>query len=78
MSHTLFVNVSYARTPVDEISGLHARILGLGWEPTGNRGDPWIVTYSKSAENQGDVSKTELADVMGDYWLDTAATDLRK
>ena len=69
---TLIASVSFARTPLDEISTRSEEIRALGWEEaTGRRGDPWVVSYRKDfPRHQGEASDVELQTVMGDYWLD--------
>jgi hypothetical protein len=66
--------VSFARTPLEQISGKVAAIKALGWrEREDVRGDPWAASFVKDfpEERAGDAER-ELREVMGDYWLDAA------
>lgn len=66
--------VSFARTPLEEISGKVERIKALGWqECEDGRGDPWAVSFVKQiAEEQAGHAEAELRTVMGEYWIDAA------
>jgi hypothetical protein len=46
------VGVSFAKTPLEEISAKVAQIKALGWEETGSRGDPW-AEFSAKAQPSG-------------------------
>ena len=69
----VLVGVSFARTPVAEISAKANAIQELGWREE-KRGDPWVVTYRK-AISEGQDREVEIRVVMGDYWL--TADDIR-
>jgi hypothetical protein len=70
----LYAAVSFARTPLEEISAKVEQIKALGWrEREDGRGDPWAVSFYKDVpEGEGDP-EPELREVMGDYWLDADA-----
>jgi hypothetical protein len=78
-SGTLYMHISFARAPLDEISGMFDHLQSLGWveDPEG-RGNPWVATFSKeienwdSAEDQAEA-RQEVREVMGQYWLDADA-----
>jgi len=70
---TLLAGVSFARTPLTEISAKDAEIRAAGWEPTGTRGDPWAATYRKQVPEDDPDPERELRLIMGDYWLDPEA-----
>lgn len=59
--------VSFAKTPLGEISKKAEQIRALGWKED-RRGDPWAVTYRKWVP-RGVDAEAELRDVMGDYYL---------
>ena len=66
----MFVGVSFAKTPVDEVSAKHGEILALGLAES-DRGDPWAVSYRKDIEDdQMRDPERELREVMGGYWVD--------
>jgi hypothetical protein len=67
------VRVSFARTPVAEISTKANTIQKLGWRED-KRGDPWIVAYRKVIP-EGQDPEAEIRAVMSDYWL--TADDIR-
>jgi hypothetical protein len=69
----MFVGVSFARTPVAEISAKANVIQELGWRED-KRGDPWVVAYRKAIP-EGQDPEAEIRAVMGDYWL--TADDIR-
>jgi hypothetical protein len=65
--------VSFARTPLHEISGRAQKIAALGWRED-SRGDPWVVSFVKDfPENQAGDAEAELRAVMGGYWVDVDA-----
>ena len=61
--------VSFANTPLAEVSAKAAEIIALGWSEN-DRGDPWVVSYRKDFPDgeRGDA-EAELQRLMGDYWL---------
>jgi hypothetical protein len=63
----MLVSVSFARTPLAEISAKGDAIQELGWRED-KRGDPWIVAYRKAIP-EGQDPEAEIRSVMGDYWL---------
>jgi hypothetical protein len=66
---TIVAVVSFARTPLAEVSAKAQEIGALGWRET-DRADPWLVTYSKPfPEDEHQKAEDELRQVMGDYWL---------
>ncbi len=68
------VAVSFARTPLEEISAKAAEIEALGWrEREGGRGDPWAASFQKDLPEGEADPEVELRRVMGDYWLDADA-----
>ena len=71
----VFSGVSFARTPLAEISGKAAQIEALGWtHDDENRGDPWYARFSKDFDMAGpDDYDADLRSVMGDYWVDADA-----
>jgi hypothetical protein len=72
-SNEMLVGVSFARTPVAEISAKANAIQELGWRED-KRGDPWVVAYRKVI-SEGQDPEAEIRAVMGDYWL--TADDIR-
>jgi hypothetical protein len=72
-NNEMFVRVSFARTPVAEISAKANAIQELGWRED-KRGDPWVVAYRKVIPG-GQDPEAEIRAVMGDYWL--TADDIR-
>lgn len=69
----ILVGVSFARTPVAEISAKANAIQELGWRED-KRGDPWVVAYRKEIP-EGQDPEAEIRAVIGDYWL--TADDIR-
>ncbi len=69
----MLVRVSFARTPVAEISAKADAIRELGWRED-KRGDPWVVAYRKVIP-VGEDPEAEIRAVMSDYWL--TADDIR-
>jgi hypothetical protein len=65
----VLVGVSFARTPLAEISAKANAIQELGWRED-KRGDPWVVGYRKAIP-AGHDPEAEIRSVMGDYWLTT-------
>jgi hypothetical protein len=72
-NNEMLVGVSFARTPVAEISAKANAIQELGWRED-KRGDPWVVAYRKVIP-AGQDPEAEIRAVMGDYWL--TADDMR-
>jgi hypothetical protein len=72
-NNDMLVGVSFARTPVAEISAKADAIQELGWRED-KRGDPWVVAYRKVLP-EGEDPEAEIRAVMGDYWL--TADDIR-
>jgi hypothetical protein len=72
-SNEMLVGVSFARTPITEISAKANAIQELGWRED-KRGDPWVVAYRKVI-SEGQDPEAEIRAVMGDYWL--TADDIR-
>lgn len=72
---TMRVVVSFARTPLEEISSKVEEIKALGWEEReDSRGNPWAVAFVKDfPEEEIDEQVAEVRAVMGDYWLDKDA-----
>ena len=66
-NNEMFVRVSFARTPVAEISAKANAIQELGWTEE-KRGDPWVVAYRKAIP-EGQDPEAEIRSVMSDYWL---------
>jgi hypothetical protein len=69
----LLVGVSFACTPLAEVSAKANAIQELGWGED-KRGDPWVVAYRKAIP-EGQDPEAEIRGVMGDYWL--TADDIR-
>jgi hypothetical protein len=65
--------VSFARTPVAEISAKANAIQELGWRED-KGGDPCVVAYRKVIP-EGQDPESEIRAVMSDYWL--TADDIR-
>jgi hypothetical protein len=72
-NNEMLVGVSFARTPVGEISAKANAIQELGWRED-KRGDPWVVAYRKVIP-EGQNADAEIRAVMGGYWL--TADDIR-
>ena len=72
-NNEMLVGVSFARTPVAEISAKANAIQERGWRED-KRGDPWVVAYRKVIP-AGQDPEAEIRAVMGDYWL--TADDIR-
>jgi hypothetical protein len=72
-NNEMLVGVSFARTPVAEISAKANAIQELGWRED-KRGDPWVVAYRKVIP-AGQDPEAEIRAVMSDYWL--TAEDVR-
>jgi hypothetical protein len=67
---TMFAAVSFAKTPVSEISAKASEIGALGWQERDDSRGPWAVKYRKDLpEQEGFDYEAELRDVMGDYWV---------
>jgi hypothetical protein len=63
----MLVGVSFARTPLAEISAKANAIQELGWREDKRR-DPWVVAYRKAIP-EGQDPEAEIRSVMSDYWL---------
>lgn len=64
--------LSFAETPIAEISTKYAELASRGWNfDEQRRGDPWLVLVSKrfSAPPPDDY-ESELRTIMGNYWVD--------
>ena len=72
---TMIVGVSFARTPLEEVSGKVEELKALGWHERENgRGDPWAASFVKDLpEDRAGDAEAEICAVMGDYWLNAAA-----
>jgi len=71
---TLIAAVSFARTPLEEISAKVEQIKALGWrEREDGRGDPWAASFTKDVPEGEPDPEAELRAVMGEYWLDADA-----
>ena len=74
MPFTQYAVVSFAHTPLNEISGKAAEIKALGWREGEDRGDPWVVgVLEKDFPDEASASDADLRQVMGDNWLDDDA-----
>jgi hypothetical protein len=60
--------VSFARTPLSEVTERAAAIEALGWRETG-RGDPWIVSLRKDVPEEEPDPAAEVRGVMGERWV---------
>jgi hypothetical protein len=71
----MVASVSFARTPLAEISAKVAELAAHGWrEDPDGRGDPWAASFVKQfSEEQSADAERELREAMGDYWLDANA-----
>jgi hypothetical protein len=66
------IGVSFARTPLSELSAKVAGIEALGWAETG-RGDPWVTLFRKDVPKSESDPAAEVRQAMGDYWVDEDA-----
>jgi hypothetical protein len=62
------VGVSFARTPLAEVSEKVAAIEALGWHEI-SRGDPWAASFNKEVPEEANDPSAEVRAVMGDYWM---------
>jgi len=64
--------LSFAETPLAEISAKAAELEARGWVFDEERkGDPWIVLLSKRFSDPTPHDReAELREVMGNYWVD--------
>ena len=69
--YTLYTVVSFARTPLEELSAKVEQITAFGWHECEGRGNPWVAKFAKDFARKEDASEAELRTVMGDYWVDT-------
>jgi len=67
--HSFTTAVSFATTPVSEVSSKHDAIVAAGLKDL-DRGDPWSVMYRKEVGSRGDDEEREIREIMGYYWLD--------
>jgi hypothetical protein len=68
------VGVSFARTPLAEISAKVAELEALGWrERDDGRDEPWLAPFTKDVPEDRRDPAEEVRAVMGDYWLDAEA-----
>lgn len=66
---SFIAGVSFAKTPLAEISGKVAEIEACGWKED-SRGDPWAVSFrTYIPEGEGHAAEAELREIMGNYWL---------
>ena len=67
-----FSAVSFAETPLAEISTKAKALRSRGWVFDEERkGDPWLVLISKRFEGPVlDDGEAEIREVMGNYWVD--------
>lgn len=75
--HECSAVVSFAETPLAEISSKAAELASRGWIFDEQRkGDPWLVLVSKhfSGSLPADC-ESEIRDVMGNYWVDLDPPD---
>jgi hypothetical protein len=62
------VAVSFAKTPLSEVSAKAQEITAHGWEYR-DRGDPWSASFGKKLpESEADPAR-ELRTIMGEYWV---------
>jgi len=74
--HECSAVVSFAETPLAEISTKAAELTSRGWVFDEQRkGDPWLVLLSKHFPTPPDDCETEIRDIMGNYWVDLDPTD---
>ena len=70
----MVVGVSFARTPLAEITEKVIEIEALGWtQVEDGRGDPWAAAFRKDVPEGDADPAAEIRLVMGDYWLDADA-----
>ena len=68
--------VSFAETPLAEISAKAAELASRGWVFDEQRkGDPWLVLLSKRFPAPPDDCETEIRAIMGNYWVDLDPPD---
>jgi len=71
---TMNTSVSFALTPLEEISAKVEQIKALGWQVREDRrGDPWAAGFAKDVPEGESDPQAELRVVMGEYWLDADA-----
>lgn len=66
--------MSFAVTPLSEISAKVEEIAARGWEYR-DRGDPWSAVFRKYLPESDKDPEAELREIMGDYWM--SAEDIR-
>jgi hypothetical protein len=76
--HECSAALSFAETPLEEISAKVAELVGRGWVFDEERkGDPWLVLVSKRfVDAVPHDCESELREVMGNYWVDLDGTAL--
>jgi hypothetical protein len=68
---SLTVSVSFARTPLAEVSAKAAELEALGWrELEDGRGDPWAASFQKDVPEEDNDPEAEVRAVMGYAWVD--------
>jgi hypothetical protein len=76
--HECSAVVSFAETPLADISTKAAELASRGWVFDEQRkGDPWLVLLSKRfpASTPSDDYESEIRDIMGNYWVDLDPPD---
>jgi hypothetical protein len=69
--HECSAVVSFAETPLAEISTKAAELERRGWSFDEQRkGNPWLVLLSKRFPAPPDDCEAEIRDIMGNYWVD--------
>lgn len=64
------IAVSFAKTPLNEITQKVVEIEALGWLDE-DRGDPWVVAFVKKIpEGESEKAVELVRRIMGDYWVD--------
>ena len=70
----MVVGVSFARTPLAEITAKAHELEALGWtQVEDGRGDPWAASFRKDVPEDEPDKSAEIRRVMGDYWVDADA-----
>jgi hypothetical protein len=64
----LTTGVSFAATPMAEVSERAAAIEALGWREVG-RANPWVISFQKDVPEDAPDPEAEVRTVMADYWL---------
>ncbi len=68
----VYLSVSFARTPLNEIGAKVEELEALGWrQDDDHRGDPWVAVFVREfPEETAGEATAELRHAMGDYWVD--------